>query len=350
MHGDSLSQQRKSCIAKEFGYSETVFLHDSAGPGQPRRLDIFTEQGEEIPFAGHPVIGTAHYIFLWLERSVSYGQGPTPDRLMQQTSMLMTKAGPIPISYNPYRQIAACAVPHNYHLHSKEVGFRSVLKVQPHLQTIPTIKNFEDRSFPVVSIVKGMTFALIDLTDAPEAFATLGVSHAPEVELDQEWSPSFIGCMYYKRGKDTVGNESEPAIHNLKVRMITQKFEDPGTGSGNCALASYLALSVLGAKETETVGQTQPEPNTNGDVANQGQPEVTEVDDLAEKTEAMNIRGEERMDHYVFGVEQGVEMERRCQIAVEVAVKVAADGKRSLATIVLSGRANFLFEGKMIGG
>jgi hypothetical protein len=42
-------------IAREFGYSETVFLHDAPGPGQPRRCDIFTGHGEELPFAGHPV-------------------------------------------------------------------------------------------------------------------------------------------------------------------------------------------------------------------------------------------------------------------------------------------------------
>lgn len=42
-------------IAKEFGYSETVFVHDSPGAGMPRRVEIFTEKGEEVPFAGHPV-------------------------------------------------------------------------------------------------------------------------------------------------------------------------------------------------------------------------------------------------------------------------------------------------------
>lgn len=55
VRGNAIPQQRKSLIAKEFGYSETVFIHDSPGPGLPRRLDIFTETGEEIPFAGHPV-------------------------------------------------------------------------------------------------------------------------------------------------------------------------------------------------------------------------------------------------------------------------------------------------------
>jgi len=55
VRGNALSQQRKSLIAREFGYSETVFIHDAPGPGLPRKIDIFTEQGVEVPFAGHPV-------------------------------------------------------------------------------------------------------------------------------------------------------------------------------------------------------------------------------------------------------------------------------------------------------
>ena len=54
VRGNALSQAKKQLIAKEFGFSETAFLHDAPGPGLPRRLDIFTPD-EEIPFAGHPV-------------------------------------------------------------------------------------------------------------------------------------------------------------------------------------------------------------------------------------------------------------------------------------------------------
>jgi len=55
IRGNAISQKRKGLIAKEFGYSETVFLHDAPAPGMPRLCEIFTETGEEIPFAGHPV-------------------------------------------------------------------------------------------------------------------------------------------------------------------------------------------------------------------------------------------------------------------------------------------------------
>ncbi len=48
-------------IAKEFNLSETVFVLPSENPQATRRLRIFTP-GAEIPFAGHPTVGTAYVL------------------------------------------------------------------------------------------------------------------------------------------------------------------------------------------------------------------------------------------------------------------------------------------------
>lgn len=47
----SLTQEQKQKIAREFNYSETVFLHEHTGSADGRRIDIFTTT-EELPFAG----------------------------------------------------------------------------------------------------------------------------------------------------------------------------------------------------------------------------------------------------------------------------------------------------------
>ena len=44
-------------IAREFGFSETTFV-TSLGPGPEASVRIFTP-AEELPFAGHPTLGTA---------------------------------------------------------------------------------------------------------------------------------------------------------------------------------------------------------------------------------------------------------------------------------------------------
>ena len=48
-------------IAREFNLSETVFVRPPQMPGALRKLRIFTP-GSEIPFAGHPTIGTAQLL------------------------------------------------------------------------------------------------------------------------------------------------------------------------------------------------------------------------------------------------------------------------------------------------
>ena len=45
-------------IAAEFNYSETTFLYPPADPANTARVRIFTPT-MEVPFAGHPTIGTA---------------------------------------------------------------------------------------------------------------------------------------------------------------------------------------------------------------------------------------------------------------------------------------------------
>lgn len=240
--------------------------------------------------------------------------------------MLSTKAGKIPIFFNPYRQVAACAVPHKFHVHSNRVPVERIIATQPHIQIVPTIDKEKGKTYPLVSIVKGMSFVLVDLTDNPEIFAAVQAAKSPEVDFDEEWSPSFVGCMYYKLLAQSE-QPGEPPIHNIQARMISHGVEDPGTGSACSALSCYLALhGPFGANKTKSSDQDA---------------------ELAKKTEDLKL--EPKTERKVFGIQQGVEMGRTCTIAVEVDVKTDADGSSSIANVILSGRASMLTEGKFIG-
>ena len=56
--GKGLSDSRMQAIAREFNLSETVFVTLPENPAHIARLRIFTP-GRELPFAGHPTVGTA---------------------------------------------------------------------------------------------------------------------------------------------------------------------------------------------------------------------------------------------------------------------------------------------------
>ena len=55
---DGLDTSHMQAIAREFNLSETVFLQGPDNPINTARVRIFTVQ-RELPFAGHPTIGTA---------------------------------------------------------------------------------------------------------------------------------------------------------------------------------------------------------------------------------------------------------------------------------------------------
>jgi trans-2,3-dihydro-3-hydroxyanthranilate isomerase len=64
VHGaDDLSTEQCLAIAREFGYSETTFPSSEVAGGREYATRIFTPE-REIPFAGHPTLGTA-----WVLRS-----------------------------------------------------------------------------------------------------------------------------------------------------------------------------------------------------------------------------------------------------------------------------------------
>lgn len=61
LHADGLNPERMQAIAREFNLSETVFVFPPENPTNTRRVRIFTPVGE-LPFAGHPTVGTAYLL------------------------------------------------------------------------------------------------------------------------------------------------------------------------------------------------------------------------------------------------------------------------------------------------
>lgn len=62
---DGLSDTQMQAIAGEFNLSETVFVFPPENPGHSANIRIFTP-ARELPFAGHPTVGTA--ILMAMER------------------------------------------------------------------------------------------------------------------------------------------------------------------------------------------------------------------------------------------------------------------------------------------
>lgn len=75
--GDDVTDEQMQAFARWTNLSETTFLLTPGDPGADYRLRIFTP-GAELPFAGHPTIGSAH---AWLEAG---GRPASAGRIVQE--------------------------------------------------------------------------------------------------------------------------------------------------------------------------------------------------------------------------------------------------------------------------
>src|SRR5258708_1129072 len=83
-------------LAVEFGYSETTFVFPAIGPQHTAHVRIFTPTAE-VPFAGHPNVGTA---FVLARSNAVFGQALNDELWFEE------RAGLVAVTVH-YR---ACAV------------------------------------------------------------------------------------------------------------------------------------------------------------------------------------------------------------------------------------------------
>ncbi|KAK7712912.1 hypothetical protein SLS57_007656 [Botryosphaeria dothidea] len=240
----SLSQEQKLLLAKEFNYSETVFLHERQGNENTWKIDIFLTTAE-VPFAGHPTIGTACLVLSQLAGQAD-GAG-----IIQGS--FITKAGEIRLKYLTSEGEATADIPHNVHIHRETLSRSLLLKIQPSIAILfsPNMPRVPEQ-MPLVSIVKGMTFALIEVDSLATLNAAATGTFSVDVALDEDWDQSFVALYFYFRLAD-----SADGTRNLRTRMVEGALEDPATGSAASALACFLSLEEGVAGQTQRYAITQ---------------------------------------------------------------------------------------------
>ncbi|KAJ9653875.1 hypothetical protein H2198_006984 [Neophaeococcomyces mojaviensis] len=225
-HGQPLTQAQKQAIAVEYNYSETVFLHDRSPNAASATYDaqIFTPKSE-LPFAGHPTIGTAVWIFENLETN-------------NDEITINLKAGAVTARFDRASGIAIAEIPQALNIHKDTIPWERVAAVQPSL--FKASAEVKRSATPISSIVKGMNFALINLTAQPDLLSTIVVTKdtIPRAsDLDPDSDPNLLGNVFYFIRPDT-GDD----ITRIQQRMMAIELEDPATGSASAALTGYLAL------------------------------------------------------------------------------------------------------------
>ncbi|EDU41412.1 phenazine biosynthesis PhzC/PhzF protein [Pyrenophora tritici-repentis Pt-1C-BFP] len=230
-NGHILSQDQKQTVAREFNLSETTFLHEktTATEDDEWTVDIFMTT-KELPFAGHPTVGTACYVLGRTARERGIESGT-------MNAQFNLKAGKVDLEYaDDYS-----------HVHKKRCSKNEILAWQPQLaEAYQQGKTQAHNDFPVVSIVKGMTFVLVELENE-EALSMVSLAGQALVVdgLNPDWCDVLTGTYFFVRT-----GKGEDGTIRLRTRMIEGALEDPATGSAASDLAAYLSLTEGGSSET----------------------------------------------------------------------------------------------------
>jgi trans-2,3-dihydro-3-hydroxyanthranilate isomerase len=105
-----LSTAQMQAVAVEFNYSETTFVLPPRDPGHDAQVRIFTVNSE-IPFAGHPNVGTAYVLATRATRPLAWlkfeeGAGVVPVEILQEAGSVVGAELTAPQRLSKFRQFS----------------------------------------------------------------------------------------------------------------------------------------------------------------------------------------------------------------------------------------------------
>ena len=221
LDGRGLSTEQMQAIAKETNLSETTFVLPGEGRDGAERVRIFTVD-EELPFAGHPTLGTAEVL-----------------RARKQTKdvVLDLNAGRVPVRFEEREGMQFGEMrqkdPQFGQVHDREAVARAAGLRPEQLAT----------EWPVQTANTGVPFAIVPLRDL-DSLRQLRLNYAVGGEYMAKTDAKFL---YFIAQKND---------HELEARMIFYNGEDPATGSAaGCCIAWCVKHGVIAADQQVVIRQ-----------------------------------------------------------------------------------------------
>jgi len=222
-----LADQEMQSIAQEMNYSETTFIMSAKAGKSGFPVRIFTPK-REVPFAGHPTLGTPYII----------AQHVLSEQVAQIT--LDLKVGPIAVSL-PTQEVR----PEVLWMRQAAPRFGAILEPRLIAESLNLDGRDLDVSLPVQEVSTGLPFIIVGLKSL-DAVRRAAVDRARYFRLIEKTEAKAI--LIFCR-------ETYLAENDLNVRVFADYFgvpEDPATGSANGCLAAYLVKhKVLGQAKVE---------------------------------------------------------------------------------------------------
>jgi trans-2,3-dihydro-3-hydroxyanthranilate isomerase len=213
---DGLTTEQMFALTREMNHSETTFVT------KDRKVRIFTAT-QELPFAGHPVLGTA---FALQRRNPS-----------EKTVMVNVPQGAIPVTFSGSTAMMLQQKPEFRETHEAAVIAPMLgLKVED-----------LDAGYPIQNVSTGRP-NLIVMVKTMAAMKGVRYNWAA---LTEYFAKGDVQRGIYLLTRDTI--EKGSTVH---ARKITPRLEDPATGSAAGCAAAYLAkFGIAGSGQTVRMEQ-----------------------------------------------------------------------------------------------
>jgi trans-2,3-dihydro-3-hydroxyanthranilate isomerase len=213
--GESLSQTARQRFAKEMNYSETTFILSDEKRDGGYDVRIFTPE-EELPFAGHPTLGTAYII-----------QREIIKKPVDQV-ILNLNVGPIPVNFS-YSDGDTDIM----WMKQNAPTFGSTLTREQIGPVLGLETDDIDSHYPIEEVSTGVFSLIVPVN-------TLSV--LKKISVDKNRYYSLIEDIQAK-GILVFCPETRKPENDLSVRFFADYYgvpEDPATGAANGCLAGYL--------------------------------------------------------------------------------------------------------------
>jgi len=246
--GRGLSDAEMQAIAREMNLSETTFIlpRDAATERERGiRVRIFTVQ-EELPFAGHPTLGTAFAL-----RGRGGADRSDADRGdAHRGNAEKNGAGKVVLELNVGK------VPVTFEDNAGAPAFGEMTQIDPTFgmqhereavarATGLRAQDFDD-SLPIETVSTGLAYTVTPLK-------SLAVMQNLQIDMNRaaEYLGKTAGKFFYFVTRETVDREAR-----LHARMLFYNGEDPATGSAaGCTAAWMVAHGVAKPEERVLIEQ-----------------------------------------------------------------------------------------------
>ena len=220
--GTGLSTEQMLMLARETNLSETTFVLPQSNEEEREhgvRVRIFTTQ-EELPFAGHPTLGTASW--LWWNHARLRGSAEIRLRL---------NSGVVPVRFQSGEPGAESLYGEMHQADPEFRPFTTALELENALGLREG--DLHPQLRPEV-VSTGLPFCIVPLCSS-EALRRLAIDHRRLTSLLAEGGAKFAYCV-----APVAGAEHSQAQMRWHARMQSYNGEDPATGSAAGCAISYL--------------------------------------------------------------------------------------------------------------